>query len=148
VRSASRRRWEGPLLWSLWGALMGIGLLSILSIGFLILVAGLALLVPLVRRRASGAWMALAGASVPLAVFALQGIISPGCAGGSGVITPSGKERFTCDVVRARTELVPILLVSATAIIAGLAAFLRSRRKGGLPDSTRPGKSTPGPEGA
>ena len=108
MRSASRRWWEGPLLWGLWGMFMGVGLLSILSIGFLILVAGLALLVPLARRRVPGAWMALVGAGIPLALFALQGIISPDCARGRAVSTPSGGQRFTCDEIRARTELVPV----------------------------------------
>jgi hypothetical protein len=125
---------------------MGVGLLSILSIGFLILVAGLALLVPLARRRVPGAWMALVGAGVPLALFALQGIISPDCARGRAVSTPSGGQRFTCDEIRARTELVPVLLVSATGIITGVAGFLRSHRSGEARDAARPTKGHQGHE--
>jgi hypothetical protein len=116
---------------------MGVGLLSILSIGFPILVAGLALLVALARRRVPGAWMALVGAGTPLALFALQGIISPDCARGSAVSTPSGAQRFTCDEIRARTELVPILLVSGAGIMTGVAAFLRSHHRGEACDAAR-----------
>lgn len=147
MRSALRRRWEGPLLWGLWGTFMGVGLLSILSIGFPILVAGLALLVPLARRRVPGAWMALVGAGIPLALFALQGIMGPDCARGRAVSTPSGGQRFTCDEIRARTELVPLLLVSATGIIAGVVAFLRSHSSGEARAAARPSRGHRGHEG-
>jgi hypothetical protein len=127
---------------------MGIGLLSILSIGFALLLAGLALLVPLKRRRIEGAWMALVGAGAAFAGFALLGIVSPDCAAGTGVSTPSVDQRFTCDVTRPRTEPLPILVASAVAIAVGFVAFIRSRSRGDVVEVRRPGEEPIDSEGS
>ena len=87
MSSASRGPWQGPLLWFLSGALMGFGVLGILSIGVVLLLVGLALLVPLVRGDVPGKWMALVGAATPWTIFALQGIVNPDCSSGSASIT-------------------------------------------------------------
>ena len=128
MSSASRGPWQGPLLWFLWGALMGFGLLGILSIGMLLLLVGLGLLVPLVRSDVAGKWMALVGAATPWAIFALQGIVSPDCTSGSASITPSGEERFICDVMSSSTGYVTFLVICAGVMAVGLVLFLRSRR--------------------
>lgn len=129
MSSANRGHWQGPLLWFLWGALMGFGLLGILSIGIVLLLVGLGLLVPLLRGGFPGRWMALAGAALPWTVFALAGVVNPNCASGSATITPSGEERFTCEVMSSSTEFVPYLLVSAGVMASGLFLFFRSRRR-------------------
>ena len=73
MSSGSRGQWQGPLLWALWGALMGFGLLGIFSIGIVMLVLGLALLVPLVRSKLTGTWMALVGAATPWTAYGVGG---------------------------------------------------------------------------
>ena len=128
--SAHRGHRQGPLLWFLWGALMGFGLLGILSIGIVVLLVGLGLLVPLVRGGLPGMWMSLVGAATPWAIFAVEGIISPDCSSGSATITPSGEERFTCDVMGSSTEFVPFLVICAGAMAVGLVLFFRSRHGG------------------
>jgi hypothetical protein len=130
MSSANRGHWQGPLLWFLWGGLMGFGLLGIFSIGIPLLLVGLGLLVPLARGGLPGRWMALVGAGLPWTVFALAGIVNPNCARGSATITPSGEERFTCEVMSSSTEFVPFLLVSAGVMAGGLVFFFRSRREG------------------
>ena len=125
--SPSNRTWQGPMLWLLWGGLMGFGLLGIFSIGIPLLLVGLGLLVPLVRGGLPGAWMALVGAATPWGVFGVEGILSPDCASGSATITPSGVEHFSCDVMNSSTELVPLLTVSATVMAVGLVLYFRSR---------------------
>ena len=122
--SPSSRARQGPMLWLLWGALMGFGLLGISSIGIPLLLVGLVLLVPLVRGGLPGRWMALVGAAIPWAVFGVEGILSPDCASGSATITPSGVEHFSCDVMDSSTELVPLLMVSATVMAVGLVLLL------------------------
>jgi hypothetical protein len=126
--SPSNRARQGALLWFLWGALMGFGLLGIFSIGIPLLLVGLGLLVPLVRGGLPGAWMALVGAATPWAVFGVERILSPDCASGSATITPSGVEHFSCDVMSSSTEFVPFLLVSVGFIVVGLVLFFRSLR--------------------
>ena len=128
MSSASRGPWQGPLLWFLWGALLGFGVLGILSIGIVLLLVGLGLLVPLVRGDVPGKWMALVGAATPWAIFALQGIINPDCTSGSASITPSGEERFTCDVTSSTTGFVTFLAICVGVMVVGLVGFLRSRR--------------------
>jgi hypothetical protein len=108
---------------------MGFGMLGILSIGIVLLLAGLGLLVPLVRGNVPGKWMALVGAATPWAIFALQGIVSPDCTSGSASITPSGEERFTCDVMSSSTGFVTFLVICAGVMAVGLVLFLRSRRE-------------------
>jgi hypothetical protein len=129
MSSARRAQWKGPLLWFLWGALMGFGMLGIFSIGIFVLLLGVGLLVPLARGGLPGGWMALIGAATPWAVFAVEGIISPDCASGNATITPSGEEHFNCDVMHSSTELVPFLLVSVGLIAIGLVPFFLSRRR-------------------
>jgi hypothetical protein len=109
---------------------MGFGLLGIFSIGILVLLVGGGLLVPLVRGRLPGMWMSLVGAATPWAIFAVEGIISPDCSSGSASITPSGEERFTCDVMGSSTEFVPFLVICAGAMAVGLILFFRSRHGG------------------
>jgi len=128
MSSASRGPWQGPLLWFLSGALMGFGVLGILSIGVVLLLVGLALLVPLVRGDVPGKWMALVGTAATWAIFALQRIISPECSSGSASITPSGEERFTCDVTSSSTGFVTFLVICACVMAVGLVLFLRARR--------------------
>ena len=134
MSSATRGQWQGPLLWLLWGGFTGFGVLGILSIGIIVLLLGLALLVPLVRMHLPGAWMALVGAATPWVAFGVGGMISPGCASGSATIAPSGEEHFNCDVVNSPAEFVPFLLVSVGVIVIGLVLFFLSRRRSPLPD--------------
>ena len=129
MSSVSRGQWRGPLLWFLWGALMGFALLGIFSIGIFVFALGLALLVPLVRTNLSGAWMALVGAATPWAAFGVGGMISPDCTSGSATIAPSGEEHFRCDLLSSPTELLPLLLVSVAVIAIGLVLFVLSRRR-------------------
>jgi hypothetical protein len=117
---------------------MGFGLLGIFSIGIPLLLVGLGLLVPLARGDLSGRWMALVGAATPWGVFALEGIVSPDCSSGSASITPSGEERFTCDVMSSSTEFVPFLLVSVGFIAVGLVLFFRARRGGSSVRNSNP----------
>ena len=138
MSSASRGYRQGPLLWFLWGALMGFGLLGILSIGIVILLVGLGLLVPLVRGGLPGRWMALVGAATPWAIFAVEGIISPECSSGSSSITPSGEESFTCDVMGSSTEFVPFLVICAGVMAVGLVLYFRSRRGGRATRNSNP----------
>ena len=128
MSSASRGPWQGPLLWFLWGALMGFGMLGILSIGIVLLLVGLGLLVPLVRGDVPGRWMALVGAAAPWAIFALERIFSPDCTSGSASVTPSGEERFTCDVTSSSTGFVTFLVICAGVMAVGLVLFIRARR--------------------
>jgi len=120
---------------------MGFGLLGILSIGIVVLLVGLGLLVPLARGGLPGMWTALVGAATPWAIFALEGIINPDCSSGSATITPSGEERFTCDVVGSSTELVPFLVICAGVIAVGLVLFFRSRH--GSPTTQDPSPQRP-----
>ena len=129
MSSANRGAWRDPVLWFLWGALMGFGLLGILSIGIVLLLVGLGLLVPLVRGGVHGKWMALVGATTPWAIFALERIISPDCTSGSASISPSGEERFTCDVMSSSTEFVAFFVICSAVMTVGLVGFLRSRRE-------------------
>jgi hypothetical protein len=129
MSSVRRGQWQGPVLWALWGALMGFGLLGIFSIGIFVFALGLALLVPLVRSKLSGAWMALVGAASPWAAFGVAGMMSPDCTSGSATSAPSGEEQFSCDVLSSPTELLPLLLISVTVIAIGLVLFVLSRRR-------------------
>ena len=133
MSSISRGQLRGPLLWFLWGALMGFGLLGILSIGIFVFALGLALLVPLVRSKLTGTWMALVGAGTPWAAFGVGGMINPDCTRGSATITPSGEAHFSCDVLSSPTELMPLLLISVTVIAIGLVLFVLSRRRSQVP---------------
>jgi len=107
---------------------MGFGVLGILSIGIVLLLVGLGLLVPLVRGDVPGKWMALVGAATTWAIFALEGIISPDCTSGSATITPSGEERFTCDVTSSTTGFVTFLVICGGVMAVGLFLFIRARR--------------------
>jgi hypothetical protein len=122
------RDWKGPLLWFFWGALMGVALLGIFSIGILLLLVCLGVLIPLAKGRWTGAWMALVGAATPWAAFAVEGYLSPDCASGTTTISPSGKEHFHCELMHSPTEFLPFLVVSVGVIFIGLLLFFFSRR--------------------
>ncbi|MBA2273307.1 MAG: hypothetical protein H0W21_05300 [Actinobacteria bacterium] len=130
-------RWKGPLLWFSCGALMGFSLLSILSIGIVLFVAGLGLSTLLARRKWAGAPLALVGAAVPWAIFAAEGYLSPSCASGSSTIGPAGEEHFRCHLMHSSSEFVPFLAGSLAVIAVGVALFFHMRNR------RAPGPSAP-----
>ncbi|HET9109718.1 MAG TPA: hypothetical protein VFN78_02720 [Ktedonobacterales bacterium] len=138
--------WRIPY-WLLVGALLGLGVISILSIGLLVLPVGLILLAfGAIRFGGGRLWAALVGFGAAPALLLLWDVTSqpwacnPGGPGLSGSTTQTGVNYFTCVntfVGPLTTYHVMAAIFGAIALVGllwGLAALLwgtAARRNGG-----------------
>lgn len=125
------RDWVKVLYWAVAGGLVGFGLIAIMTIGFLFLLAGEALLVlGLFKVGTRGVWATVVGfGGVPALIF-LANIVSvfwgdPSCSGivwgnsGSGSMTLSpGEVSITCNEVSG--SYVVMLVVFSAIALSGL----------------------------
>lgn len=112
-----------PLYWLLTGALIGFGVIAILSIGLPFIVLGLILLgVGFIRLGGAGLWAALVGFGGVPALILLWDVTSMpwACEPQSGVSTQTGVNYFTC----VDTFLGPLTTYYVMAFGFGIIALL------------------------
>lgn len=132
------------LLWLLVGALLGFGVIAILSIGIFFVVAGLALLIfAAIRTRGGSFWAALVGFGVAPAALLLWDVTAqpwacnPGGPGQSGINAQTGVSYYTCvDTFVGPLTTYHVLaagfgVVALLGLLCGLGALLWRRRRFG-----------------
>jgi len=118
--------WRIPY-WLLAGALLGLGVIAILSIGIFVLPIGLILLAfGAIRYRGRRMWVALVGFGVAPALLLLWDVTSrpwacnPGGPGLTGAITQPGVDDYTC----VNTFVGPLTTYHVMAAIFGAIALV------------------------
>jgi len=89
------------LYWLIAGALIGFGLIGILSIGFPFIIVGLVLCIyGVIRFRASGCWAAIIGfGALPAVILVLDIITAPPPCTGQALTSPPGGSGVSCSSI-------------------------------------------------
>jgi len=109
------------LYWLITGALLGIGFISILSIGLPLLLIGLVLLITgLIRLRVRNLWALLVGfGGLPALVLILDIVTAPPACTGHELVIPPGASSASCGFIP--TSYYVFAVVFGLIMLAGFA---------------------------